>query len=196
MIQKRGRRRLTCHHEAGHAVAAWRLGLKVRRVTIVPGADYDGFAEHDSPLRGIRLDLDDSDRARMRAEKAIMVCLAGTIAQRRFAPRSVRVWHGEGDRDLAADLALRLNGSGEAATAYLRWLDLRTADLIEATWDSVQSLANALLEVKTLNGRAARAAMDQPRAVALAARMARAAMPKIISASDNDPGGPLAEASV
>lgn len=163
----------TAYHEAGHGVVAWRLGFKVRRVTIEPGKDHDGFVEHDSPLRGVRLDIDGSDRARLRAEKAIMICLAGILAQRRFAPRSVRQWHGEADRDLAADLALRINGSGEAATAFLRWLDLRTADVIESAWDSVESLAAALLERRTLDAHAAKAAMDTPIARKLAARMSQ-----------------------
>ena len=172
-MTRRPNRAATAYHEAGHAVVAWRLGFKVRRVTITPGEDHDGFAEHDSPLRGIHLDIDNSDRARLRAEKAIMICLAGTLAQRRFAPRSVRLWQGESDRDLATDLALRINGSGEAATAFLAWLNLRTADLIEAAWDSVEALAGALLEHRTLDARAAKAAMDAPITEALASRAAR-----------------------
>jgi ATP-dependent Zn protease len=76
----------TALHEAGHAVIARSLGLKVHSATIVPAPGIDGKVEHANPLRGIHLDYDGSDRARRRAEIAIIVCLAGPAAQRRHKP--------------------------------------------------------------------------------------------------------------
>lgn len=35
--------RATAFHEAGHAVAAWQLGLGIKSVTIEPGANYLGL---------------------------------------------------------------------------------------------------------------------------------------------------------
>ena len=77
-----------------------------------------------------RLEYDNSDRTRMRVERELIVTLAGIAAQRRHAPRSVRAWHSEADRRHASTLALWANGDGETATAYLRWLSLRTDRLI------------------------------------------------------------------
>jgi hypothetical protein len=77
-------RRATAFHESGHAVAAF------------------------SALAGINLEIDGSNRARVRAETAIIVALAGPAAQRRYAPRSRRAWRGESDFELAADK----NGGG------------------------------------------------------------------------------------
>lgn len=76
-----GMREATAYHEAGHVVAAWRQGLKFHRVTIIPTAHFDGSVVHDNPLRGVRLEYDNtSDRARFGAEKAMLVCLAGPAA--------------------------------------------------------------------------------------------------------------------
>ena len=35
MIRTRGRRPLTCHHEAGHAVARWWLGFHLDDATVL-----------------------------------------------------------------------------------------------------------------------------------------------------------------
>ena len=63
--------------------AAWKLHLKIRRATIVPSDDFAGIIEHESPLRGINLAIDSSDRAETKTDKAMLICLAGPIAQRR-----------------------------------------------------------------------------------------------------------------
>jgi hypothetical protein len=147
-----GRSRLPGWHEAGHAVAAWHYRVRLLRATIVPSPEFHGHVEHVSPLRGIKLDVDDSDRARARAEKAIIMCLAGPIAQQRFSPRSWRNHHGSSDYETATDLALRLTGGGEVATAYLRYLDLATKQLVDQRWWVVELIANALLDVGQLSG--------------------------------------------
>ena len=134
----------TAYHEAGHMVAAWRQGMKIRRATIVLSAKFMGQVEHESPLKGIRFDIDGSDRAYLRAEKAILICLAGPAAQRHWKPRSWRHYHGAMDYELAG--TLRLQGSGELATAYLRWLDVKARSSIENNWRLVVAFAGRLLE--------------------------------------------------
>jgi ATP-dependent Zn protease len=151
----------TAYHEAGHMVAAWRQHLKIRRATIIPAEDYTGRVEHESPLRGIRLDIDGSDRAALKAEKAILICLAGPAAQRRFRRSSWRTHHGAGDHEIASDLALRLQGSGKIATAYLGYLQLRADSLVESNWNFVELFAQRLLELKTLEYREIRYLIDE-----------------------------------
>ena len=89
-IQKRELDEATvAYHEAGHAIAAWRLSGRqhLYRVTIVPDADSLGSTYHD-PFHGIRLDDgDDSPRVQRRAENAMLIALAGPAAQRRYNPR-------------------------------------------------------------------------------------------------------------
>ena len=74
--------RATAYHEAGHAAIAWHQGIRVRHVSIVPDAEYLGRVVHSDPLRGIRLDFDNSDRARLRAERLCRVLLAGFMVEK------------------------------------------------------------------------------------------------------------------
>jgi hypothetical protein len=144
-------REATAYHEAGHAVAAWRLGAGPRSVTIIPRSDSQGELSFESPVSNIHFDLNGSDRTRNRGERAIIICLAGPIAQRRFAPRSWRQWHGVSDYHAALDIALRLNESSRAAKAHLKWLEIRTENLVESSWSFVERVATALSVRGTLS---------------------------------------------
>ena len=135
-------------HEAGHVVAAWSRRLKIHSATIAPTSEFEGQVRHASPLRGIRLDCDGSDRARLRAESAIVVLLAGPEAQRRHGPRSIYL--GAHDHPEAVDLVMRLNGSEEAANAHLKWLSIVTRDEIAVLWPLVERVAHALVRERTL----------------------------------------------
>jgi hypothetical protein len=147
----------TAFHEAGHVVAAWRRGFKIYSVTIVPTSEFRGHLQHANPLRGIHLDYDGSPRARLRAEAGIIVCLAGPEAQRRHSPRSWRSYHGARDHEKAADLAMSLNGSDEAANAYLDWLAIVTRDEIALLWPLVKKAAHALVARRTLTAAVVKA---------------------------------------
>ena len=180
----------TAFHEAGHAVAAWHAGLKIHRATIVPTPGKHGSVKHVSPLRGIHLDYDGSDRARLRAEADIVVCLAGPAAQRRHSPRSWRSWHGASDHERAADLAMRFNGSDEATSAHLAWLAVVARDQVDSLWDLVERIARELVERRTLSGPeiaaccAARTAAEASEAAELAAVAKRSPAPFLVA-----PGG-------
>lgn len=139
------RRKATAYHEAGHTVIAWRLGAGPRVATIIPRGDVQGEMMQEASLVDAAREFDGSDHARNRVERAIMICLAGPIAQRRLAPRSWRRWHGANDYVTAFELALRINGSRRAAKAHLQWLEIRTQDLLETLWDDVERIAGDLL---------------------------------------------------
>jgi hypothetical protein len=141
-----GAREATAYHEAGHAVIALRVGFGPSSATIIPTRDSHGSVVHANPLRGINMEIDGSDRARLRVERAIKICLAGPLAQKRFKPHSYRRWHGREDFNMAADLALRVCGSGRQASAFLKWLDVTTREMIEMQWPGIVRLANRLLK--------------------------------------------------
>jgi hypothetical protein len=149
-------RRATAYHEAGHVVAAWHFGLSIYCATIIPKGDMAGSMEHGSPLRGIRLDIDRSDRARVRAEKNVIVILAGPEAQRRHNPHSWRKWHAHSDYVAAADIALHFNSSADAADAHLNWLALQTRDIVSLRWHEIELVAAQLLERGAITGHEAK----------------------------------------
>jgi hypothetical protein len=149
---RKSKRESTAYHEAGHAVAAWSLGLKVRKATIVSADDHLELAVHDSPLRGISSSMGVSAAAERKANKAVIIYLAGPAAQRKFRPRSWRNQHGQADYDSATALALCLNdGDVEMATAYLEWMRLWAERIITNNWRFVVAVAEKLLRENVLD---------------------------------------------
>jgi hypothetical protein len=149
---KSGRRQTTAFHEAGHAVVAHALGVRLYGATVVPAEGYAGQVEHESVLRRIRLDVDGSTRARLRVERAIKIGLAGAVAQQRHRPPSLRRWRTDGDYQSVAELALRVCGTEKIANAFIEWLRLETAALLDLRWHEVKAVAKALLEKHHLTG--------------------------------------------
>jgi hypothetical protein len=101
----------------------------------------------------VRLEIDGSDRAKLKAEKAMLIWLAGPAAQRRFRVKSWRSHHGRSDYDSTRDLALRLHGSGELATAYLKWMQAQAQAFVAVNWRFVRAFARGLLKDDTLEYR-------------------------------------------
>jgi hypothetical protein len=86
-------------------------------------------------------------------QKQVMVSLAGLIAQRIYSPGSVRNYHAHADHGTAADIALHLTSSEEEAGAFLKWLEIRTRNLLQAHWPMVDALSKELLARNTVGGR-------------------------------------------
>ena len=154
-LEQLSARAATAYHEAGHMVAAWRMRVKIHKATIVPTEIYLGCVHHESPLRRINLEVDGSDRAEIKANKMVLICLVGPAAERRHNPSlslgsSLPSYHGKSDYDLAPDLAFRLASNNEVADAYLKWMQLRAEALNVSNWNFVVAFANRLLERGTL----------------------------------------------
>jgi ATP-dependent Zn protease len=144
----------TAYHEAGHAVACYFIGVKVRSATIVADKDqgFLGYVRHENMFRGLRPDIELSDRARLQIERRIIMSLAGFSAQRRFNKKSWRSYHGRSDFRFAVDLASHIVFDGAGMTAFLNWLQYRSDALIKLRWPEVARVARALLESKTMTG--------------------------------------------
>ena len=153
-LQKKSCKGMSCeataYHEAGHAIAAWNLGYRPTTASIVPGGDLVGEVRHENPFPGIDFEFDGSDMTRLKIERAIIICLAGPIAQKRYRQSSWRRWHGAADYAAATELALRACGSSEIANAFLKWLGLRANSLVEDHWNAIERIAIELLKRSTL----------------------------------------------
>lgn len=143
----------TAFHEAGHAVVACREGIAVNSATIVSTPDYRGLVTHADPLRGIRMDIEDTLRSRSRARALIRVCLAGHLAQKMKYPRSH--FGGQDDFSTAADLITYI-GTQNTTNAYMKLLELQTLDILNVFWFQVEALAQALLDQKSLSRKEVR----------------------------------------
>ena len=127
------------YHEAGHAVVAWALGLKVGRLAIaIGGDDAKGSTDieygHDSPM---------IDR--------IALCVAGVDAQELFeAP--THEYAGMGDFGKVYEL---LEGFDEMAGLDLRRAGYQKArELLTMHKDKVVLLAKALMDLGEIDQEA------------------------------------------
>ena len=142
------------YHEAGHAVMCHRLGIRIKSISI--GADelYGGETDYANPLKaGERIDRNDI-RARLRLEKAVMLCMAGPLAQKKLAPRGPGAdYGGVVDLDEASTLAIRYFRSRKIALAYLNFVREWVSQQWEEprVWAIVERLARALIKKRKLS---------------------------------------------
>jgi hypothetical protein len=140
------------YHESGHAVVAWRLGLKFLYVTIKPDGECLGHVKHRQSPRWLRNEVEQnrSDRARMYAERHIITGYAGQIAHARLigkAPRFGMPSDGAAsDMEDVAELAALVHYPGETWRAYLRYCFLASRDLVTRDFPNIERVAAALIE--------------------------------------------------
>jgi hypothetical protein len=150
-VPRRERRLIAAaFHEAGHAVAAYHLHLRLRRMSIgAGGGEALGWLDLWLP----RVTSGDTANVRLAqsVERDIIVLLAGAQAERMSIGRS-----GCPAGGLDFYEAMRRAGSicrtSEEMSAYLRWLQLRTRALVKSpTWrQPIETLATCLLERRQL----------------------------------------------
>ncbi len=143
----------TAYHEAGHAVAAYYRYYPFKHVTVIPD-ETAGSLGHIlyRPLRSFKnIEFDITPTLAKRIEDKVVISLAGGIAQRKFHKRGYWSYHTSSDNQSAVDLALRVNGTTEAADAYLHWLYICARQLVECHWKDICAVANELKGHKTIS---------------------------------------------
>ena len=142
------------YHEAGHAVVAWRVGVKAKSLSIIPEPGSKGRYIHKPYFTDINPEYDTSPRAERRLKNMALVCLAGEIAQRRFNSGEWRHYHGERDFEQASDLLHYLAGSEDDWQAHVNAIHLQAQQMVKdrSVWLCIGDLAAALLEHRELSG--------------------------------------------
>ncbi|MEQ1884008.1 MAG: M50 family metallopeptidase [Bryobacteraceae bacterium] len=143
----------TAYHEAGHATAAWLLGLRFKNVTIVPGRQgtLGCITELNAP-KWFRPGEQLTPRIRMMAERRIVTFFAGKCAQEQYLGKKVRSGY-ESDYDSAVALAATLCSDSDVADAYLHYCLTASQALIRRHWSAVDRVAKTLLEKETVGFR-------------------------------------------
>lgn len=144
----------TAYHEAGHAVIAWREGIKIKEISIVPDKKTLGHVNHDSILKRINMDSGRSKIIWERGQKIIKISLAGIIAQRKYSPRSVRNYHDHSDYQNAAEVGNKMVGTIRQLDALLKFLSITVEDTLNLKWiwEKVEILADKLSQLKRMSG--------------------------------------------
>jgi hypothetical protein len=106
-------REVVAHHEAGHVVAAYVLGINVDRISIVSDGDAAGQVIHDYGCNMNKAIHEDDGISQWALERAAIVSLAGEAAQRQFRAESVEEEHGGGGRLHAHEMLDHLVGEGD-----------------------------------------------------------------------------------
>jgi ATP-dependent Zn protease len=152
--------RALAHHEAGHAVMAFRLGRGATKVSIIKDEVSLGRLI-PTKLTSFHPDIETDRRTRWRVEQSIRIYLAGPIAEEIYTGKT-NIVGASSDNGSAADLALSWCGPEDVASAFLRWLHLDTAAELNVpfVWAAVEALAEELLEKNEIGWRAARRVMN------------------------------------
>jgi len=155
--QRQRRLRAAAFHEAGHAVAAYHVHVRLRRISIGNEKGQElGWLDLWLP----QVTSGDTEDVRLAhaLERDIIVLLAGAQAERVGVGRSSCPAGGPDFYD-----AMRRAGSicrtSDEMSAWLRWLQLRTHALVESpTWrQPIEALAARLLKQRQLGERETRA---------------------------------------
>jgi ATP-dependent Zn protease len=163
------RLRRVAYHEAGHVAVALRERISIREVTIIPGEGYLGLARNYHPPSFFRA-AECGDLSSRHVESYALVCLAGGVAEKRFHGRYDHIGAGA-DYEAAADMLSRHAGSAEEVSAWLKLQAVRARHVVELEWETIELIAAALLERKTLTAFAVRSLLkkrDEKRAAELA----------------------------
>jgi ATP-dependent Zn protease len=156
----RSQRRLiaAAFHEAGHAVAAYHVKVRFRRIAIGKREPKElGWLElwlaPQTTANGVA-DL----RTEQAIERSVIVLLAGSQAERMALGRAKYMGSGL-DFYEAVRYANHLCQTRPEISAYLRWMQLRVRALVESpNWRRpIDALARCLLQRRELGAREARA---------------------------------------
>jgi hypothetical protein len=160
-----GQEEASAYHEAGHAVVAVLLGIRIGKegASIIPECDTEGWVHLRKGFSG-NPKYDNNIRVRDGLETRVMISLAGEAAQRHFRPSSVRSDQGMSDRHHAVNELSYLASSPEELEPYLKWLDIRVNRMIACHWKQTATVANALLEKKRLSAKEVGALIYPPAA--------------------------------
>ena len=141
----RTERRRTAYHEAGHAVINAVVGIRFRRVTIVPQVHLLGWVEQ-------RRLPDIIWRNPVQIRRLILSCLSGGIAEK-FARRDGQASGLAEDLDKAIMLVGQLPGCRTRQSRVRRFEEMHAgADvLVRRHWDAIGEVAERLVRDKTLS---------------------------------------------
>ena len=145
------------YHEAGHFVAAYvgKSSPAIRRLSIVPKGDTLGHVL-PFPTPSFRPDIDPQLQ---RVVDTIVIYLAGSAAEKRFAGRFD---HGGSEEDYcsAVSLGMHVVTADRELELFVNWLDERAAEVIDVHWWAVTGVAEELLRRKKMTGKEALEVID------------------------------------
>ncbi|KPK69403.1 hypothetical protein AMJ82_05710 [candidate division TA06 bacterium SM23_40] len=156
---KRKKKLEIAYHEAGHAVACYRLRVAFNYVTVEPTEDAWGHIMHPCNYLGKVSEYDDDRRGRWKIEKNILVLLAGGAAEALVSGRED--WNESGSSDYEVALALSELIEPTCTDVHGKYLDYMIARARafvrrRVVHCPIEHLALELMERRRIGSRTAR----------------------------------------
>jgi hypothetical protein len=148
---KTGEDTLCAIHEAGHAVAMYRLGSSLGAVSIDRTKALGGFRNPEREIKNIKLDAPDG---RAKLERYIMVLHAGNVAEQIHVP-SVVTTLSRIDHDGVHTMLESQETDPAVLMTWCAYLWQRTYAMLldPRQWNLVTVMAKALLAFTTISGK-------------------------------------------
>lgn len=142
----------TAYHEAGHAVVAYILRVRLKEATIIPNEDYLGMVKHGRG-QNIQPEWEINRKTRDELERRTMVLLGGNVAENLLTDKRSMAGSYD-DYHQVVDLLSYL-ADPEETSKYIEWLWYRTKSNlgVDYWWLATQRLAEELLEHQYLRGK-------------------------------------------
>ena len=144
----------TAIHEAGHALAVYRLNFHLKQVSIVPKDDYLGIARSVLGLSFARLEHESLDSKMVaRWHDFVVYLFAGGEAERLLVPTRLAPGSLRGDLKGVQEIVWRLHPLNEQAVVF-RYLRIRAQNLVSQPINRrmIHDLADVLVERRSLDG--------------------------------------------
>jgi hypothetical protein len=149
--KEREKLKKTAYHEAGHAVAAFAMSKRFKKVSIIPNPDENSLGRlsgcgWDSKLNP---EFEGGPRLRYLVEAQIIILLAGPVAVAKLTGRYNHIGASK-DYKWTVDYASYVTGSSEETSAYIKWLIEKTKNVLWSRWDAVELLADELMKQREI----------------------------------------------
>ena len=151
-------------HEAGHAVVASTVGVRLRELSMVEAFRNRGRAPPPPYFRRtIRPPETWEPVPRKRLENMALVCLAGPAAQMRSFPTHYRRSYALADVRQASGLLEYVAPEPRELAAYVGLMEIRARNALSApgVWHAVEEVAGALMRRVTLRVGDIRTIIDE-----------------------------------
>lgn len=147
----------TAYHEAGHAYVAVQMRRAFQYVSIEEDEESLGHVLYHKFSEKFEPEFEEDKKIRPYLEKAIMTGFAGFAAEKVFC--NIQKWDGsKHDIKQAYKFASYLCGSNEEEKAYIKWLRIRTENMLRTPFAkaAVPALAKALQKKHKIGSKNAR----------------------------------------
>ena len=146
------------HHEAGHAIAAFHVGMSSKPIRIV--SESEGIGPQNTHTYFSDKALDDlggkeiTGDLQQRIEKGAFISLVGPWAQKKYNTKGFRKVHVKNDYQAAMKLLSYVRKDEEVLEHYFRMIDLEARTFVEDKdkWGLICHLANVFLNQPIMAG--------------------------------------------